>query len=80
VRSTVKRPLPVVVPVIWGTGFSIRLKRPVRTRILLSAWYPPHRIARLRRQGERYFTDGLRDNSRTGVGRYLPSAPWNGRR
>ena len=22
---------------------------------------PPHRIARLRRQGERYFTDGLRD-------------------
>ena len=24
---------------------------------------PPHRIARLRRQGERYFTDGLRDTS-----------------
>ena len=24
---------------------------------------PPHRIARLRRQGERYFTDGLRDIS-----------------
>lgn len=25
---------------------------------------PPHRIARLRRQGERYFTDGLRDIAR----------------
>ena len=24
---------------------------------------PPHRVARLRRQGERYFTDGLRDIS-----------------
>jgi hypothetical protein len=27
------------------------------------AGIPPHRIARLRRQGERYFTDGLRDIS-----------------
>ncbi len=27
------------------------------------AGVPPHRIARLRRQGERYFTDGLRDIS-----------------
>ncbi|WP_163066363.1 hypothetical protein, partial [Acinetobacter baumannii] len=25
------------------------------------AGVPPHRVARLRRQGERYFTDGLRD-------------------
>lgn len=29
----------------------------------LLAGVPPHRVARLRRQGERYFTDGLRDNS-----------------
>jgi len=29
----------------------------------LLAGIPPHRIARLRRQGERYFTDGLRDIS-----------------
>ncbi len=29
----------------------------------LLAGVPPHRVARLRRQGERYFTDGLRDIS-----------------
>ena len=29
----------------------------------LLAGIPPHRVARLRRQGERYFTDGLRDIS-----------------
>ncbi len=33
----------------------------VDPQILLGV--PPHRIARLRRQGERYFTDGLRDIS-----------------
>ncbi|PSJ19281.1 hypothetical protein CVH10_23670, partial [Halomonas sp. ND22Bw] len=27
----------------------------------LLAGVPPHRVARLRRQGERYFADGLRD-------------------
>jgi TnpA family transposase len=30
---------------------------------LLLAGIPPHRVTRLRRQGERYFTDGLRDIS-----------------
>ena len=44
---------------------------------------PPHRVARLRRQGERYFTDGLRDIS--GDRRLailavcaVPSVPWSG--
>jgi glucose-6-phosphate dehydrogenase assembly protein OpcA len=41
---------------------------------------PAHRIARLRRQGERYFTDGLRDITSTAAGRSLPSVLWSGKR
>ncbi len=41
---------------------------------------PAHRIARLRRQGERYFTDGLRDITSDRRWAILPSVLWSGKR
>ena len=44
-------------------GYRMFLGRCARDLKVWLETVPPHRIARLRRQGERYFTDGLRDIS-----------------